>query len=130
MNDPIIARVRLVDGAERHVFEDLDGRHRPIHPRSHAPRGQTGSQRYFATPPLEPGKTFTYEVEATWQDANGKQVRRTREVTVQANQPAMVNFTDNQSQGQNQNSDLNQTRNQDLKRDQNQKPIQNRDIPR
>jgi uncharacterized protein (TIGR03000 family) len=91
---------------------------------------QTGSQRYFATPPLEPGKTFTYEVEATWQDANGKQVRRTREVTVQANQPAMVNFTDNQSQGQNQNSDLNQNRNADLKRDQDQKPIQNRDIPR
>jgi uncharacterized protein (TIGR03000 family) len=74
---------------------------------------QTGSQRYFATPPLEPGKTFTYEVEATWQDANGKQVRRTREVHVQANQLAMVNFMDNQDQ----NSDLNQNRNQDRKRD-------------
>jgi uncharacterized protein (TIGR03000 family) len=89
---------------------------------------QTGSQRYFVTPPLEPGKTFTYEVEATWQDANGKQVRRTREVHVQANQPATVNFMDNQNQ--NQNSDLN--RNPDLKRDlnQNRKPIQNPDIPR
>jgi hypothetical protein len=26
MNDPLIARVRFVDGAERSVFEDLDGR--------------------------------------------------------------------------------------------------------
>jgi hypothetical protein len=26
MNDPIIARVRFVDGAERPVFEGLDGR--------------------------------------------------------------------------------------------------------
>jgi hypothetical protein len=27
VNDPIIARVRFVDGAERPVFEGLDGRH-------------------------------------------------------------------------------------------------------
>jgi uncharacterized protein (TIGR03000 family) len=89
---------------------------------------QTGSQRYFTTPPLEPGKTYTYEVDAIWQDANGQQVKRHRDVQVQAGQPAMVNFMGDQNQIQNsdlnrdRNSDLNRPLNQDLKRDQKQIP--------
>jgi uncharacterized protein (TIGR03000 family) len=79
---------------------------------------QTGPQRFFTTPPLEPGKTYTYEVDATWQDANGQQVKRHRDVHVQANQPVTVNFMDNQNQIQ--NSDPNQIRNPESNRNQNQ----------
>jgi uncharacterized protein (TIGR03000 family) len=59
---------------------------------------QTGSDRHFVTPALEPGKTFTYEVRATWTGSDGQQVTRTREVHVQANQPTMVNFMANQNE--------------------------------
>jgi uncharacterized protein (TIGR03000 family) len=56
---------------------------------------QTGPDRFFATPALEPGKTFTYEVRATWTDSNGQPVTRTREVQVQANRPVLVSFVEN-----------------------------------
>jgi uncharacterized protein (TIGR03000 family) len=53
---------------------------------------QSGSDRHFVTPALCPGKTFNYEVRATWTDAQGQQVTRTRDVQVQANQSTIVNF--------------------------------------
>jgi uncharacterized protein (TIGR03000 family) len=73
---------------------------------------QTGQQRFFTTPALEPGKTFTYEVQATWTDNDGQPVTRTREVQVRANQQAQVNFMQTQSQEQNQNRNPNQNQNQ------------------
>jgi uncharacterized protein (TIGR03000 family) len=51
----------------------------------------TGTERWFASPPLQPGKTYTYTIRASW-IANGKQVNRTKEVTVQAGQEATVRF--------------------------------------
>jgi uncharacterized protein (TIGR03000 family) len=53
---------------------------------------QTGSQRLFTTPALEPGKTYTYEVRATWTASDGQTVNRTQQVQVQANQPTRVDF--------------------------------------
>jgi uncharacterized protein (TIGR03000 family) len=58
---------------------------------------QTGSERLFVTPALEPGKTFSYEVRASWLSSDGKQETRTRTVEVHANQSTMVNFMDTQN---------------------------------
>jgi uncharacterized protein (TIGR03000 family) len=32
---------------------------------------QTGTNRHFATPPLSPGQTYTYEIRATWTQPDG-----------------------------------------------------------
>lgn len=45
---------------------------------------QKGSVRLFASPPLEPGKTYAYKVKAEWTDANGEKVERKRTVQVHA----------------------------------------------
>ena len=45
---------------------------------------QTGKIRIFVTPPLPPGKTFKYTLEASWEPNNYTEVTRTREVEVQA----------------------------------------------
>lgn len=45
---------------------------------------QTGSERTFVTPPLEPGKTYTYKVEATIEPNNYTKIMRVREVTFKA----------------------------------------------
>jgi uncharacterized protein (TIGR03000 family) len=55
---------------------------------------QKGADRYFATPPLPRGKSYVYEVRATWTDASGAAVSLTREVTVQAGKWSVVNFLD------------------------------------
>jgi uncharacterized protein (TIGR03000 family) len=52
---------------------------------------QQGSMRYFTTPPLVPGKTFTYELKASWM-VNGAPVTQTRQVTVEAGKRAVVDF--------------------------------------
>jgi uncharacterized protein (TIGR03000 family) len=44
---------------------------------------QTGALRTFATPELEPGKTYTYGVKACWMD-DGRPVWRSRKLTVVA----------------------------------------------
>jgi uncharacterized protein (TIGR03000 family) len=53
---------------------------------------QRGTNREFSSPPLTPGKNYTYEVRARWTE-NGKQVERTRTVPVRANATATVDFT-------------------------------------
>jgi uncharacterized protein (TIGR03000 family) len=53
--------------------------------------GRTGPDRSFASPPLIPGKTYTYEVKARWMDA-GQPVERTRQVKVEANRTTTVSF--------------------------------------
>jgi uncharacterized protein (TIGR03000 family) len=53
---------------------------------------QTGSERDFETPALQPGRDFTYDVKAQWRDQNGKEVTQTRHVDVRANSNVTVDF--------------------------------------
>jgi uncharacterized protein (TIGR03000 family) len=53
---------------------------------------QTGEVRVFQSPPLEPGKPYTYEVEARWTQG-GKEVVQTRKVPVKAGTWTTVDFT-------------------------------------
>jgi uncharacterized protein (TIGR03000 family) len=53
---------------------------------------QTGQVRFFQSPALTPGKDYSYDVKATWNE-NGKEVTRTRHVDVRANATASVDFT-------------------------------------
>jgi uncharacterized protein (TIGR03000 family) len=52
---------------------------------------QTGPQRTFRSPPLEPGQNYNYEVKASWMQ-DGQQVERTQTVRVRAGERALVNF--------------------------------------
>jgi uncharacterized protein (TIGR03000 family) len=54
---------------------------------------QTGSLRHFVSPPLTPGREFSYDIRAKWTDKDGKVVDRTRPVQVHAGGQTMVNFT-------------------------------------
>ena len=53
---------------------------------------QTGSDRSFRSPELEPGHDYVYDVQARW-TADGKPVDETRKVTVHAGDHVVVNFT-------------------------------------
>jgi uncharacterized protein (TIGR03000 family) len=53
---------------------------------------QTGTDRAFISPPLQPGSNYTYEVQARWFE-NGKEVTRTRRVPVRAGERVTVDFT-------------------------------------
>jgi uncharacterized protein (TIGR03000 family) len=53
---------------------------------------QTGAVRLFQSPELQPGKSYTYDVRASWTDAGGKPVERTKQVRVQAGARASVDF--------------------------------------
>jgi uncharacterized protein (TIGR03000 family) len=53
---------------------------------------QTGAVREYQTPPLTPGKAFTYEVKARWMQ-DGEPVEQTRTVEVQVGRQAVVDFT-------------------------------------
>jgi uncharacterized protein (TIGR03000 family) len=54
---------------------------------------QTGEMRNFLSPPLERGKTYTYDVKARWTDDAGKVVERTQEVKVRAGGRSTADFT-------------------------------------
>jgi len=56
------------------------------------PTQQTGSEREFVTPPLEPGKTFTYTIKARWMQGN-EPVEKTQKVEVRANQVSQAEFS-------------------------------------
>jgi uncharacterized protein (TIGR03000 family) len=77
--DAAVLNVRLPD-ANAEVF--VDGK---------ATR-QRGTWREFESPPLDPAKSYSYEVRAVWTE-NGKQVERTKTVPVKANGVATVDFT-------------------------------------
>jgi len=54
---------------------------------------QRGANRLFSTPPLTPGKTFTYEVRASW-TVNGTTTTKTHQVQVEAGKRSWVSFAD------------------------------------
>jgi len=68
---------------------------------------QTGSTRFFTTPPLTNTQNATYEVRATWTDQSGNTVNRTRRVQVTPNQQAVVNFMQPDQQDNNFNNSAN-----------------------
>jgi uncharacterized protein (TIGR03000 family) len=53
---------------------------------------QTGTERQFMSPPLEPGSNYQYVLHAQWNE-NGQMVERTRTVEVRANDVVNVDFT-------------------------------------
>jgi len=55
---------------------------------------QKGSERYFATPALERGKSYAYEVRASWTTSEGAAVTRTHEVSVEAGKWSTVSFVE------------------------------------
>jgi uncharacterized protein (TIGR03000 family) len=52
---------------------------------------QTGSSRLFESPPLVPGKSYTYDLRATW-TAGGREVVKNRHVRVSAGERVEVDF--------------------------------------
>jgi uncharacterized protein (TIGR03000 family) len=52
---------------------------------------QTGTVRQFTSPPLTPGRNYTYRVTARWR-ANGQTVVQARDVSVSAGAQAVVDF--------------------------------------
>jgi uncharacterized protein (TIGR03000 family) len=54
---------------------------------------QRGSERLFKTPPLTAGKTFNYEVRASW-TVNGTPTTKTQMVQIEAGKRSVVNFID------------------------------------
>ena len=57
-----------------------------------SPTRQTGEERMFVSPPLDPGRTYNYNIEARWMD-NGKMVDQTKTVTVGPGASPVVDFT-------------------------------------
>jgi uncharacterized protein (TIGR03000 family) len=53
----------------------------------------TGTARRFVSAALEPGRNYVYELRATWMDANGKLVDRSKKVDVQAGAWVGVDMT-------------------------------------
>jgi uncharacterized protein (TIGR03000 family) len=52
---------------------------------------QTGTERRFFTPPLEPGKEYTYTIRASWRNGD-REVTREQVVTVRAGEETSVRF--------------------------------------
>jgi uncharacterized protein (TIGR03000 family) len=52
----------------------------------------TGTKRFYDSPPLEPGKTYSYDVTAAW-GQDGKVITKEKKVAVAAGKVAVVDFT-------------------------------------
>jgi uncharacterized protein (TIGR03000 family) len=78
ISDQASVHVVLPDPSARVYFDDQATR-------------ETGADRLFKTPPLDPGRNYVYTVRATWVE-NGREVRRTRDVRVQARRETTVDF--------------------------------------
>jgi uncharacterized protein (TIGR03000 family) len=55
-----------------------------------------GTDRTFATPLLTLGRSYVYEVQASWTDKDGATITQKREVTVQPGKRSTVSFASNQ----------------------------------
>ncbi len=55
------------------------------------PTTQTGPEREFTTPPLNPGNTFFYNIKARWMQS-GQPVERTLQIPVRANETSSADF--------------------------------------
>jgi uncharacterized protein (TIGR03000 family) len=53
---------------------------------------QTGVSRKFASPPLEPGKTYSYTLKAVWQPNNYETVTRTRVIKFKPGEEVVVDL--------------------------------------
>lgn len=53
---------------------------------------QTGAERRFITPPLEPGTNYSYTLTATWEPESSTRITRTRKVTFQAGQQVEIDL--------------------------------------
>jgi uncharacterized protein (TIGR03000 family) len=53
---------------------------------------QVGETRTFKSPPLEPGKTYLYDIRVHWVDEGGQAVDNKRTIKVQAGRTAHVDF--------------------------------------
>ena len=53
---------------------------------------QKGTDRTFASPALQPGRTFNYDIRARWTGADGKVVDQTQKVKVEAGRRSNVDF--------------------------------------
>jgi uncharacterized protein (TIGR03000 family) len=76
-----MARIRVFVPADAKVW--IDGQETT----------QTGTDRLFESPPLAPDRAFTYNLKTTWRGPDGKEITLTRQVGVQANACATVDFT-------------------------------------
>jgi uncharacterized protein (TIGR03000 family) len=52
-----------------------------------------GALRQFQSPPLSAGRNYTYDLRATWKDREGREVVRTRHLTVRAGDHLEVDLT-------------------------------------
>jgi uncharacterized protein (TIGR03000 family) len=57
-----------------------------------APTRQRGTERRFSTPPLEPGKKYSYVMVAVWEPNNYTRITRTRKVFVEAGKETAVDL--------------------------------------
>lgn len=53
---------------------------------------QTGFERSFESPPLKPGKAYSYVVTAQWRGPNGNDVVRKERVRIRANEKSTLEF--------------------------------------
>lgn len=56
------------------------------------PTVQMGQMRRFHTPELEPGWTYSFNVDASWPQANGERVQRSRKVSFRAGEVVQVDL--------------------------------------
>ncbi len=86
---PSFPQVQAVDNAA-HVVVNVPADARVWF--NDAPTRQTGICREFASPPIEPGRTYTYTIRASWAE-DGRDVSQEQAVDVQAGGRAVVDFT-------------------------------------
>lgn len=53
---------------------------------------RTGASREYVTPPLRPGRPYTYDLRVEWPGPDGKPVRRDRKVPIRAGQVQSLSF--------------------------------------
>jgi uncharacterized protein (TIGR03000 family) len=56
-----------------------------------SPTSETGTDRLFTTPALDPAKSYTYTIRATW-TTDGQPTSRSKEVKIQPGKETTVDF--------------------------------------